>query len=202
MLLVIIEHIQPVQYMASNEHQESRFRNSRMEFDLVYFWTDTIKDWKHLLKQDKYTELIISSWQELIQRDQIVIYAVVIMPNHLHVIWEMKEPNGKEMPHASFNKYTSHVILKDLKINHPKVLPYFKVDEKERQYRIWQRDPLAILMDSKLKVEQKITNIHNNPLHERWDLAYRPENYRWSSAGFYESGKDEFGILTHYNERF
>ena len=55
MLLVVIEHIQPVQYMASNEHQESRFRNSRMEFDLVYFWTDTIKDWKHLLKQDKYT---------------------------------------------------------------------------------------------------------------------------------------------------
>ncbi|MCE7039743.1 transposase [Dyadobacter sp. CY312] len=190
------------QAMAPNHHLESKYRNSRMEFDKVYFWTDTIKDWKHLLKQDKYKDLIISSWQELIRRENIVIYAFVIMPNHLHVVWEMKEPNGKEMGHASFNKFTSHLIVKDLKINHPNVLPHFKVDEKERQYRIWQRDPLAILMDTKLKVEQKINYIHNNPLHERWNLASRPEEYPWSSAEFYESGKDEFGILTHYGERF
>lgn len=188
--------------MAPNHHLESKYRNSRMEFDKVYFWTDTIKDWKHLLKEDKYKDLIISSWQELIRRENIVIYAFVIMPNHLHVVWEMKEPNGKEMGHASFNKFTSHLIIKDLKSNHPNVLPYFKVQEKERQYRIWQRDPLAILMDTKLKVEQKINYIHNNPLHERWNLTSRPEEYPWSSAEFYESGKDEFGILTHYSERF
>lgn len=188
--------------MSTNQHQESKYRNSRMEFDHVYFWTDIIKDWKHLLKPNKYKELIISSWQELIKRNKIVIYAFVIMPNHLHVVWEMKEPNGKELPHASFNKFTSHMILKDLTMNHANVLPYFKVDEKERQYRFWQRDPLAILMDSKVKVEQKITYIHKNPLHRRWNLVSCPESYRWSSAEFYESGKDEFKILTHYGERF
>lgn len=76
------------------------------------------------------------------------------------------------------------------------------MDEKERQYRIWQRDPLAILMDSRKKVEQKIEYIHLNPLQEHWNLADRPENYRWSSAKFYETGEDEFGILTHYREQF
>ncbi len=185
-----------------HEHQESRYRNSRMNFDEVYFWTDTIKDWKHLLKQDKYKELIISSWQELVSRDTIIVYAYVIMPNHLHVVWEMKEPNGKEIAHASFNKFTSHQILNDLKIKHPKVLPYFKVEEPERNYRIWQRDPLAILMDSKDKIEQKIEYIHNNPLQERWNLAKIPEEYIWSSANFYSNGKDEHGILTHYKQRF
>ena len=184
------------------EHQESKYRNSRMEFDEVYFWTDTIKDWKRLLKPDKYKEIIISSWQELADRKMISVYGFVIMPNHLHVVWEMKEPNGKEMPHASFNKYTSHMIFKDLKASHPDVLPYFKVDDPERSHRIWQRDPLAVLMDSQKKVEQKITYMHNNPLHERWNLADRPENYRWSSARFYETGVDEFGILTHYMDRF
>jgi hypothetical protein len=44
--------------------------------------------------------------------------------------------------------------------------------------------------------------MHNNPLHERWNLADRPENYRWSSAAYYESGTDEFGFLTHYMDRF
>lgn len=173
-----------------------------MEFDNVYFWTDTIKDWKRLLTPDKYKEVVISSWQELIERKMIMVYGFVIMPNHLHVVWEMNEPNGKEMPHASFNKYTSHTILKDLKASHPDVLPHFKVNDPERSHRIWQRDPLAILMDTQKKVEQKIVYMHNNPLHERWNLADRPENYRWSSANFYEKGVDEFGILTHYMDRY
>ena len=173
-----------------------------MNFDQVYFWTDTIKDWKHLLTPHKYKELIISCWQELIRRERILIYGYVIMPNHLHVVWEMIQPNGKEFPYASFNKFTSHMMLKDLRDSHPAVLPYFKVNDSERQYRFWQRDPLAILMDSKQKVEQKITYMHNNPLQDHWNLADRPENYRWSSAAYCENGVDEFSILTHYEERF
>ena len=138
------------------EHQPSKYRNSRMEFDNVYFWTNTVKDWKKLLKLDKYKEIIMASWQELTDRKLIAICGFVIMPNHLHVVWEMLEPNGKEAPHASFNKYTSHMILKDLRTSHPDVLPFFKVDDPERKHRIWQRDPLAVGMDSKQKVEQKI----------------------------------------------
>ena len=48
------------------------------------------------------------------------------------------------------------MILKDLRTSHPDVLPFFKVDYPERKHRIWQRDPLAVWMDSKQKVEQKI----------------------------------------------
>jgi putative transposase len=89
-----------------------------------------------------------------------------------------------------------------LKENHLKVLEIFKVEEKGREYRIWKRDPLAVLMDSKMKVEQKITYIHENPMQEHWNLTDRPENYKWSSAHFYEKGLDEFGFITHYMERF
>lgn len=110
--------------------------------------------------------------------------------------------NGKEMPHASFNKATAHLIVKDLKANHEKVLAHFKVEEKERSFRIWQRDPLAVHMDTKEKFEQKLDYIHDNPLQERWNLASRPELYKWSSACFYETGIDPFGFLTHYAEHF
>jgi putative transposase len=173
-----------------------------MMFDEVYFWTDTVKDRKRLLKPDKYKNSILNAWKDLHEKGLVLIYGFVIMPNHLHVIWEMKQLNGKEMPHASFNKQTSHFIVKDLKQNHPAVLPHFKVDDREREYRVWQRDPLAILMDSRIKLEQKLRYLHNNPLHERWNLADRPENYFWSSANFYETGIDDFGFLTHYMEKF
>lgn len=179
-----------------------KIRNSRMELNEVYFWTDTIKDWKHLLKQDKYKEIILASLRDLVLRKKIIVYGFVIMPNHIHIIWELLEKVGKEMPHASFNKATAHIITKDLKQNHEAVLKFFEVSDKERSYRIWQRDPLAIHLDSKSKMEQKLDYIHRNPLHERWNLSKREEEYHYSSASFYQNGIDKFGFLTHYIDRY
>ena len=50
-------------------------------------------------------------------------------------------------------------------------------------------------------VFQKLNYSHNNPLQDHWKLADSPENYKWSSAKFYETGIDEFGFLTHYLDR-
>ena len=177
-------------------------RNSRMKLGEVYFWTDTINEWKHLLKPDKYKQLVLNQWKDLKDKNLFTIYGFVVMPNHLHVLWELNGFNGHEMPHASFNKATSHLIIKDLKAFHINVLAHFKVTEKGRSYRVWQRDPLAVLMDSKSKFEQKLDYIHNNPLGEKWNLAKYPEEYYWSSAKFYETGIDDFGILTHYCEKY
>ena len=172
-----------------------------MLVDEVYFWTNTIKDWKKLLQPDKYKQIIIKQLQWLVQHKKVALYGFVIMPNHLHFIWEMLEKNGKEMPHASFNKWTSSNFLKDLRIHHPQVLPFFEEKTQERNYRFWQRDSLAVLLDSKEKLEQKLNYLHVNPLQAHWNLASSPESYRWSSAGFYLTGNDEFKILTHYLDR-
>ena len=178
-------------------------RKSTMLLNEVYFWTDTVKDWKHLLKPDKYKQLIIDTWKKLVDKKLIKVYAFVIMPNHLHVIWEMLRKNGREMPYASFNKATAHLIIRDLKENHPAVLPFFKEhDNIEREFRVWQRDPLAILMDSKDKVFQKLDYLHLNPLQEHWNLATQPEDYYWSSAKLYEKTIDDFKFLTHIEDRF
>ena len=177
-------------------------RKSLLELHEVYFWTATIKDWKKLLSQDEYKKLVTEVWRELALGGLIKVYGFVIMPNHLHVLWELLSLNGKERPHASFTKKTAHEIVKDLKAHHPKVLPYFRVKDKERSYRIWQRDSLAVLMDSKEKLEQKLDYIHANPLQERWKLATRPEDYPWSSASFYELGNSSFDFITDYRERF
>ncbi len=76
------------------------------------------------------------------------------------------------------------------------------MNEEERRYRVWQRDPLAVNMFSTEVMEQKLEYIHNNPLQEHWNLATSPEKYKWSSAEFYETGVDEFNFITHYKEDF
>ena len=177
-------------------------RNSRLLLNEVYFWTDTIKEWNRLMEKDLYKNIIIDCWCNLVSRHKIRIYGFVIMPNHLHLIWEMLEKNGKEMPYASFNKFTSHQFLENLRETHNHALVGFKEYEDERKHRFWQRDPLAVEMDSKNKVSQKLDYIHLNPLQEHWNLANKPEDYTWSSAKFYETGIDDFKIITDYRERF
>lgn len=173
-----------------------------MNLGEVYFWTDTIKDWKTLLKHDSFKWIVMEQLQWLKQKGKIMIYGYVIMPNHLHLIWEMHEKNGKEMPYASFNKWTSHQFLRLIQRDHPQLLTFFVEQTHERNHRFWQRDALAVEVDSRKKLEQKLDYMHLNPLQERWNLAESPEAYRWSSANFYLTGMDEFDLITHYRERF
>lgn len=96
-------------------------RNSHIEKGEIYFWTATINGWKPLLAGDGYKEVIIDSWQYLSDQGKIDVFAFVIMPNHLHSIWRVKEANGKESPQGSFLKYTAHrfqkMLLVDQKMN-------------------------------------------------------------------------------------
>jgi putative transposase len=84
-----------------------------MDLERIYFSTATILRWQMLLKPVKYKKIIIDCLSDLARNKKIQLYGLVIMPNHIHIIWELLDMNGKEMPHASFFKYTSHVIQKD-----------------------------------------------------------------------------------------
>ena len=64
----------------------------------LYFWTATINNWKHLLETDAMKMEIISSLQWLKARELISVYAYVIVPNHMHLIWHVHGNNGKELP--------------------------------------------------------------------------------------------------------
>ncbi len=177
-------------------------RKSKVFLNEVYFWTATVVDWKHLFKPDKYKNLLVSSLQNLTSRKKIKTYGFVVMPNHIQLIWEALEMNGKELPTASFLKWTAHNLKHDLTTNHPLVLARFAVVASDREYNFWQRDARATDLYNRKVCQQKLEYIHLNPLQAHWNLADRPENYWWSSARFYETGEDEFGILTHYMERF
>ncbi|MES2733905.1 MAG: transposase [Bacteroidota bacterium] len=181
--------------------KELPIRNSHMELGEIYFYTSTIVGWKRLLKPDPYKRIIINSLKNLVDRQCIIIYGFVIMPNHIHLIWEMLKKNGKEMPDTSFIKFTAHELKKDLSKNYPPILDMFKTETNDREYQFWQRDALAIRIFSKEMLIQKLDYIHFNPLHEKWNLADRPEKYAWSSAKFYENGIDAFGFITHYMDK-
>jgi hypothetical protein len=92
--------------------------------------------------------------------------------------------------------FTAHKFKKDLQENHELVLEQFKANAKDREYQFWERNPLSIDLASEEMFLQKLNYIHQNPVIK--GMCQLPENYKYSSAKFYELGIDDFGILTHF----
>jgi len=173
-----------------------------MELDVVYFYTATILDWVHLLEADKFKQIVLNSLIHLVEKEKLIIYGFVIMPNHIHIIWENKAMNGKEMPSASFMKFTGHAFLDELRKTNDPMLDRFKVDRNSRNYQFWQRNSLPIVMYSRKILEQKLDYTHTNPTQIHWNLVTDPNDYYYSSCSFYEQGDNTFKWLTHYMDVF
>jgi len=166
----------------------------------VSFFTATILEWKPLLINDKYKDIIISSMKFLVDDIRVNIYAFVIMPNHIHIVWKVKNDRKPEDVQRDFLKYTAQKIKFDLQSNKPELLKEFYAGTKDRQYQVWERNALTSRLTSVELVEQKINYIHANPIRGRWMLCKEFTDYKYSSARFYYEGVDEWGFLTHYTE--
>ena len=96
-----------------------------MELQYLQFFTATILEWKHLLKQDKYKKIIIESLTFLVREKRIKLCAYVIMPKPIHLIWFIILNHKEKDVQRDFLKYTGQQIKFDLKANHPQVLEKF-----------------------------------------------------------------------------
>jgi putative transposase len=173
------------------EHQ----RKSHIDKGEIYFWTATINNWQRLLENDEYKDVIIDSLQYLTDEGKIDVFAFVIMPNHIHFIWRVNEPNGKESPQGSFLKYTAHTFKKMLRKEGGGKLASYAVDADNKKYEFWQRDSLAIPLFTKKVAIQKLKYMHFNPLAEHWQLVKDPCDYKYSSARYYELNEKNFLFL-------
>ena len=86
-------------------------------------------------------------------------------------------------------------LLKTLQNNKETALKNYVFDGIDRQYNIWQRDPLAIQLFNSETTAQKLNYIHLNPLQPHWLLCSKPVEYRFSTAIFYEQQIDELSYL-------
>ncbi len=184
-------------------------RNSYMEIGHIYFWTATINNWNHLLTPDALKETILNSLRYLSEKKKIRVYGFVIMPNHIHLIWELLEKNGKENAHSSFLKYTAHQFKKYLLLHDPASLSLYAVNAHNKSYEFWQRDSMAFVLFKRATALQKLNYIHNNPLAPHWNLCDDPVAYYYSSAKFYDNpthcgaeGGVDLGFLCHLREAF
>jgi REP element-mobilizing transposase RayT len=167
----------------------------------IYFWTATINGWQRLLESDRYKDVVVGSLEYLSKAGKIDVFAFVIMPNHVHLIWRVNEDNGKETSQGSFLKFTAHEFKKMLS-KEAGTLANFAIEASNKSYEFWQRDSLAVRLYTRKVAYQKLDYIHLNPLAEHWQLAADPCDYKYSTARLYERGITEFSFIKDLRDEF
>ena len=162
------------------------------------FITITNLNWLLILQNNHHKQIILEALKNRVTKGQVTIYAFVIMPNHMHIIWQVHDGIIREDFQRYFLRFTARSILQFMRMNEDPLRNLLKVTAPDRKYQVWERNSLSIVIYSEKVLIQKMNYLHNNPIQAKWNLADFPENYLYSSSRFYETGVDEFGWLTHF----
>ncbi len=150
-----------------------------------YFVTATTVNWLPLFSNPTIAKIIFDSLSYLQQNQRIILYAYVLLENHIHLV-VTAEDLSKEL--GNFKSFTARqcidfyqqignvYILEQLAANK---LPN-KVD---RDFQFWQEGVGPKRIQDRLMMEQKIAYIHYNPV--RRGFVELPEHWMYSSARNY-----------------
>ncbi|MXV53082.1 transposase [Pedobacter sp. HMF7647] len=163
----------------------------------IEFFTATCLNWQPLLKEERHQQIVLESLQFHVRESRIWIYAYVIMPNHVHVLWRKQDEWIDKSVQQQFLKFTAQQIKFNLIKHFPQDLKKYRSTQSDRMYHFWERRPYKATMFTREIIEQKIDYIHNNPVEA--GLCELPEQYRLSSAMYYYCNQAD-NLVTHYME--
>ena len=159
-----------------------------------HFVTCTILHWIPIFTRQESVQIVLECLEFLKQKDNLKLFAYVILENHLHLIVE-SDNLGKTM--ESFKKFTAKKILELLKReNVIRVLEqlafYKKAHHKGKNFQVWEEGYQPKLIQSDEMMLQKIEYIHNNPVKRGYvDEAV---HWRYSSARDYDGVSGLIGV--------
>ena len=159
------------------------------------FITVTCYEWLPLISTSTEKEIIMQSLQFLTDQKKIEVYAFVLMDNHFHLIWRIKQGYKRADIQRDFLHYTAKEILRNLKAKNAVLLEKIEVNLKDRKYQVWQRNSLSIELRSESVYNQKLDYIHNNPV--KAGLCSLAEDYKYSSAKYYILNEKNWNFITN-----
>ena len=157
-----------------------------------HFITCAVLNWIPLFTRKESVEILLDSFRYLQRTDNLILYAYVILENHIHIIAQ-SDDIAKTM--AKFKRHTARKLLKLLQRENVKTILeqlafYKKAHKSDRQYQVWQEGLQPKLIQTDAMMKSKINYIHQNPVKRGY--VDEPIHWRYSSARDYE-GKD--GLL-------
>ena len=150
-----------------------------------YFMTATVVNWIPVFSNPDIAQIILDTLGFLQEKNRLVIYAYVLMENHIHLI---VSSNDLSKQIASFRSYSARMCIDYYtKQNNEYILKQLALQKptyrKDRRYQFWQEGIQPKQIQGEEMMMQKIEYIHQNPV--RRGFVDTPEHWRYSSARNY-----------------
>lgn len=146
----------------------------------VYYVTSVANSRLPVFKTARLKELVCKALNEARTSAQLLIFAYVIMPDHMHMLIGSERKPSEVLRYV--NGITGRRVINYLKENgFESSLQKLKRENGNRQhkYSLWDHHPNLKLVTTENGLIEKANYIHNNPV--RAGLVERAEDYRWSS---------------------
>src|SRR5215831_10079366 len=146
-----------------------------------YYLTSVAKDRLTIFRTDAVKLVVCRALDEARKSGGFLLYAYVIMLDHLHIITDSVLKPSKTL------QFVNGIISRRL-IDYLKTGGYetslrkleHAIGHRQRRYSLWDRHPDARLLLTERMLMQRVNYTHMNPV--RAGLVERAEDYRWSSA--------------------
>jgi len=168
----------------------------------VYFISFSVIEWVDALSRPYYKDILIDSFKHCQQNKGLVIYAYVIMNNHVHMIVSAAEGYNLSDILRDMKKFTSKKIIaaidENIQESRKRWMLWLFRSNGERNYnneiyQFWQQDNHPVCLDSAIMLKQRLDYLHYNPVKE--GIVEEPEHYIYSSARDYAGVKGLLDIV-------
>lgn len=158
----------------------------KREPDTFHYITSVTFNRVPIFRSDVACEIFVSQMSEVREKFPYKLIGYVIMPDHFHLIVNLKDDDGSKFLLRLRGLSARKIIdwlnekrfvasLEKLKLRFPQ--------KRRHNYAVWQKKPTVIELYSHKFLRQKLNYIHLNPV--RADLCEHPADWKWSSYRAY-----------------
>ena len=163
------------------------------------FITLTLIDWVDLFIRPAYFKILDDALNYCIKQKGIEINAYVYMSSHIHLILKSEEiPIGTFV--TLFKKFTTTELIRAIQ-EIPESRKEWLLNKfgfaasrikRGKNFKIWKDGFHPVILDTPIKIEQRINYIHNNPFESQ--LVREPREWVNSSCMEYENDKAKSNV--------
>jgi REP element-mobilizing transposase RayT len=169
------------------------------EQDAPYFLTFQIVGWVDIFTRKIYRDIVIESLSYCQQQKGLLLYAYVIMSNHVHLLVQNESGDLSGFV-RDFKNFTGRKILdtveNDIESRRDWMKMVFEFHGKlksKQTNQVWTHENHAEMIYSPKFIEQKINYIHDNPV--RNGIVENAEDYLYSSARNYAGLESMINVI-------
>lgn len=146
-----------------------------------------------MLSDEERKNIVMDSLRHMVDEAHIKLYAFTLLPHEVYFIWQKQPGSEEKNVRQSILKFTAQRIKDGMEWEE---LESHRCRRKDRTFQFWAIGSFVSEIDRIDDLAEKIIQMHQLPVLA--GLSQSASAYRFSSAAFYESGTDEWGLITDY----